>query len=32
MQLFQDAIAKAVEYKKDPIDIEDQIMEELENM
>lgn len=32
LQLFQDAIAKAVEYKKNPIDIEDQILEELEKM
>ena len=31
-QMFQDAIAKAVEYKKNPTDIEDQILEELENM
>ena len=30
--MFQDAIAKAVEYKKNPTDIEDQILEELENM
>ena len=31
-QLFNDAVEKAVGYKKDPIDIDDQIMEELENM
>ncbi len=32
MQMFQEAFEKAVEYKKNPVDIEDQIMEELENM
>ena len=32
VKLFQDAVEKAVEYKKNPVDIEDQIMEELENM
>ncbi len=32
MQMFQEAFEKAVEYKKNPMDIEDQIMEELENM
>ena len=31
-KLFNDAVEKAVGYKKDPIDIDDQIMEELENM
>ena len=31
-QMFQDAIEKAAEYKKNPVDIEDQILEELENM
>ena len=29
--LFRDAIDKAVEYKKNPTDIEDQILEELDN-
>lgn len=32
LQLFNDAIEKAVAYKKDPIDIEDQILEELQRM
>ncbi|TRY73054.1 hypothetical protein TCAL_11748 [Tigriopus californicus] len=32
VKLFADAVEKAVAYKKDPVDIEDQIMEELENM
>ena len=31
-QAFHEAVELAVEYKKDPKDIEDQIMEELENM
>ncbi len=31
-QMFQEAFEKAVEYKKNPVDIEDQILEELENM
>ena len=31
-QAFHEAVELAVEYKKDPEDIEDQIMEELENM
>ena len=29
--MFRDAIDKAVEYKKNPTDIEDQILEELDN-
>ena len=32
LQAFHEAVEKAVEYKKNPEDIEDQIMEELENM
>jgi Rab-like protein 2 len=32
VKTFTDAIEKAVEYKKNPIDIDDQILEELENM
>ena len=32
VKLFEDAIEKAVEYKKNPVDIEDQILEELERM
>ena len=32
VKLFNDAIAAAVNYKKNPVDIEDQIMEELERM
>ena len=31
VKLFNEAIEKAVEYKKNPVDIEDQILEELEN-
>ena len=31
VKTFTDAIEKAVEYKKNPLDIDDQIMEELEN-
>ena len=31
-QMFNDAIAKATEYKKNPTDIEDQILDELERM
>jgi Rab-like protein 2 len=31
VKLFTEAIELAVEYKKNPIDIEDQIMDELEN-
>jgi len=30
--MFNEAFEKAVIYKKDPVDIEDQIMEELEKM
>jgi len=30
--MFNEAFEKAVAYKKDPVDIEDQILEELENM
>ena len=29
--MFRDAIDKAVEYKKNPTDLEDQILEELDN-
>ena len=29
--MFTESIEKAVEYKKNPLDIEDQILEELEN-
>ena len=32
VKLFNDAVAEAVKYKKDPVDIEDQIMEELERI
>ena len=32
LQAFHEAVEKAVEYKKDPEDIDDQIMEELEKM
>ena len=31
VKMFTEAIGKAVDYKKNPLDIEDQIMEELEN-
>lgn len=31
VKMFTEAIEKAVAYKKDPTDIEDQILEELEN-
>ena len=31
VKMFNEGIEKAVEYKKNPVDIEDQIMEELEN-
>ena len=31
VKMFSEAIEKAVEYKKNPVDIEDQILEELEN-
>ena len=31
-QMFNDAIAKATEYKKNPTDIDDQILDELERM
>ena len=32
LQCFNDAIEKATAYKKDPIDIDDQILDELERM
>jgi Rab-like protein 2 len=32
VKLFSDAVEKAVEYKKNPIEIEDQILEELERL
>ena len=32
VKLFNEAIEKAVEYKKNPIEIEDQILEELEKL
>ena len=32
VKLFNDAVKEAVKYKKDPVDIEDQIMEELERI
>lgn len=32
VMMFNEAIASAVKYKKNPVDIEDQIMEELENL
>ena len=32
VKLFHDSVAAAVQYKKDPVDIEDQIMEELERI
>lgn len=32
VKLFRDSIERAVEYKKDPADIDDQILEELEKM
>jgi hypothetical protein len=32
VKLFNDAVGEAVKYKKDPVDIEDQIMEELERI
>ena len=31
VKMFTESIEKAVEYKKNPLDIEDQILEELEN-
>ena len=31
VKMFSEAIENAVEYKKNPVDIEDQILEELEN-
>ncbi len=31
VKMFTDAIEQAVDYKKNPVDIEDQIMDELEN-